>query len=147
MLTWLRTLAQNLRRRRNGQVLTHTTARGDRGENLAVEFLKSIGYRILKTNERNLGGEIDIIALDKKTVVFVEVKTWSRAGQGGPAEAVDKRKQARLTRAALVFLKSRRMLDHAARFDVIEVILDRKESPVKHYPHAFEATGNFQFFS
>jgi putative endonuclease len=124
---------------------------GAAGEQFAAVFLKKeCGYVILKRGYRNWLGEIDIIALDKKrgshgTIVFVEVKTWTHPSEGSPADAVDQNKQERLTRLALEFLKSRRLLEASARFDVVEVILSPRS--VRHFQNAFEPTGRFQWFA
>ena len=123
---------------------------GDRGEELAAKYLRSQGLKILHRGYRSPLGEIDIIAIDasdrnRRTIVFVEVKTWSSPAQGGPSDAVDERKQERLTRLALEFLKRHHLLESPARFDVVQVIL--VPLSIRHFPNAFEATGKFQWFS
>ncbi|MCA9034181.1 MAG: YraN family protein [Planctomycetaceae bacterium] len=121
---------------------------GDKGENAAVRFLKKQGYRILERQHRNTFGEIDIIAMDGACIVFVEVKTRSTQSHGQPFEAVDREKQRRITRAALGWLKAKRRLDHAARFDVISIVWseENKQPEIQHFRNAFEADGNGQFF-
>jgi len=123
---------------------------GGRGEELAANYLRGQGIKILHRGYRSPLGEIDIIAVDPsadrgRVLVFVEVKTWSLPAQGGPADAVDDRKQERLTRLALEFLKRHHLLESPARFDVIQVILEPLS--IRHFPNAFEATGKFQWFS
>ena len=126
---------------------------GERGERVAVRFLKRQGYSILFTRHRQRYGEVDVIAVDfsgeQRTVVFVEVKTRRDASLGRPAEAVDAKRQGRLTRAALAFLKSHGLLEVASRFDVVEVVWPRgqKQPEIQHLPNAFEAVGRSQFFS
>jgi putative endonuclease len=122
---------------------------GDLGERLASNFLKRLGYRILETGFTVRSGEIDIIAIHNRVVVFVEVKAWTRAGEGGPSDAVDDRKQKRITSAALQYLKQNRLLETPARFDVVEVVLqgNRGEPEIRHFQNAFEATGSYQMFS
>lgn len=123
---------------------------GDKGERKAAQFLKSAGYRIIARSYRNQFGEIDLIALDGRQVVFVEVKTRTSDHRGQPFEAVNITKQAKLTKLALAWLKKHRRLDHSARFDVISIIWpdDSSASPqVQHFINAFEATGKGQFFS
>jgi len=126
---------------------------GERGERAAVRFLKRLGYPILFTRHRHRFGEIDIIAVDRaggrQTVVFVEVKTRRDASLGRPAEAVDAERQARLTRAALAFLKSHGLLGNASRFDVIEVVWPKgqKRPEICHLVNAFEAVGHRQLYS
>jgi putative endonuclease len=122
---------------------------GPRGERVAAKFLKSLGYRIITTGFNVRQGEIDIIAVDKRTIVFVEVKAWSRAGEGGPSDAVDDRKQKRITSAALQYLKQHRLLNTPARFDVVQVVFGSppEQPDIRHFKNAFEATGEYQFFS
>ena len=101
---------------------------GTRGEADTVAFLEAHGYRIVDTNVRPLGGmargEIDVIAWDGEYLVFCEVKTRRVASgnQGTPAEAVDSRKQAQLTRLALAYLAKHALDDVNCRFDVVEVV-------------------------
>ena len=91
---------------------------GRYGEDAAAEFLRRRGFEILARNVRTALGEIDLVALDGEVVVFVEVK--ARRGPGG-LEAVDARKQRRLSRLALAFLARAGWLGRSARFDVIAV--------------------------
>jgi len=117
---------------------------GERGEKYAARYL-----RRLFTRHRQRYGEIDILAVEGQTVVFVEVKTRRSKEKGRPAEAVDTHRQARLTRAALAFLKSHRLLEYASRFDVVEVVWpeDQKRPAVRHIQDAFPPVGRKQFFS
>lgn len=85
---------------------------GDRGERAAVRYLKRQGYRVLARQSRSRIGELDIVAMDGSTIVFVEVKTRSSHAAGHPVEAVTPTKQKQLTRAALQWLRSRRLLEH-----------------------------------
>ncbi len=94
---------------------------GRLGEDLALNYLKKNGYRVVERNFRCNLGEIDIIATEGKTVVFVEVKSrWSERF-GSPQMAVDTHKQKRISRVALVYMKSRGLKDRSARFDVVAV--------------------------
>lgn len=122
---------------------------GDRGERKAVEFLKSQGYRILSRQHSSSTGEIDIIAQDRDVIVFVEVKTRRTTDEGQPWEAVDRRKQDKLTRTALSWLKKNRWLEKPSRFDVVSILWpDNDAEPViTHYVNAFEPTGRGQLFS
>ncbi|QDT35235.1 YraN family protein [Thalassoglobus polymorphus] len=121
---------------------------GNRGERAAARFLKKSGYRILARQARNQIGEIDLIARDGETIVFVEVKTRSSATTGHPSEAVGFQKQKQLTRTALAWLKQRNLLDHRCRFDVVSIIWQDGKTPViEHFIHAFEAVGHGQFYS
>jgi putative endonuclease len=122
---------------------------GERGERAAARFLRSSGYALIVTRRRHRYGEIDIIAVDGRTVVFVEVKTRRCEQFGRPAEAVDATRQARLTRAALAFLKSHGLLEYSCRFDVIEVIWPEGERrpTIRHLADAFPAAGKWQLYN
>ncbi len=121
---------------------------GNRGERAAAKYLKRQGFRILARQSRSRIGEIDLIALDGDTIVFIEVKTRSSHAAGHPSEAVTPAKQKQLTRAALVWLKHRRLLDQRGRFDVIAITWGDSGPPViEHYRNAFEAVGTSQMFS
>jgi putative endonuclease len=111
---------------------------GREGEALAVVFLKKKGYRIVEQNYRCPLGEIDIVALDKRTVCFVEVKTRSTGDYDRPEVAVHKHKQFQLSRVALWFLKERRLQDVRARFDVVAIRKQGSLNEVEHYRNAFE---------
>ena len=95
---------------------------GRRGEEIAEQYLLDLGMRVLRRHYRIRGGEIDLVAEENGTLVFVEVKTRSTDRCGRPAEAVGHRKQARLTRAARFYLMESGNDDRPCRFDVVEVI-------------------------
>ncbi len=120
---------------------------GDRGERVATKFLKRKGYRILARQSRSRIGEIDLIAQDGDTIVFVEVKTRSSANAGHPAEAITIAKRRQLTRAALAWLKRRRLLEHRTRFDVIAITWQTGAPLIEHYESAFAAEGSGQMFA
>jgi putative endonuclease len=122
---------------------------GQRGEAAAARYLRRRGYKILARGDRHGPGELDLVMLDRKTIVFVEVKTRGSHDGGHPAEAVDDDKQRRLTRAAVTFLKRHRLLDCAARFDVVAVTWpEGKWFPaIEHIPNAFDAVGKWEFYS
>ena len=94
---------------------------GKRSERLAAEFLKRTGYRILETNYRSKLGEIDIIAMEKGTLVFVEVKARNTSRFGSPKGAVTPAKQRKISMAALDYLKRSGQTEVSARFDVVAV--------------------------
>lgn len=121
---------------------------GDRGELAAERFLLELGYIILFRGYEDKFGEIDLIAVDLDSIVFVEVKTRSTDGAGDPAEAVDAAKQMHLTKTGIGFLKWHRLTEYAARFDVVAIEGDPPgdSAVIKHYINAFEPTGEFQMF-
>ena len=121
---------------------------GDRGERRAVRYLRKQGYRILARQYADRYGEIDIIALDGDQIVFVEVKTRRTADAGQPFEAVDDRKQQKIARCALAWLRQQRRLEQSCRFDVISLLWkgDNGQPSLQHFQHAFEAPGRGQLW-
>lgn len=91
------------------------------GENKATNYLKKNGYKILEKNFKTHLGEIDIIAEDGDTLVFVEVKTRTDDSFGAPSEAVDKRKQAKYYKVAEEYIIRHKRTENICRFDVVEI--------------------------
>ncbi|MCM8762948.1 MAG: YraN family protein [Candidatus Omnitrophica bacterium] len=102
-------------------MLKHNQKLARWGEHLARDFLKAKNYKILETNFRCRLGELDIIAQDKDTICFIEVKTRRTDKFGSPYEAVDRSKQKKMCQVALVYLKNKGWLDKPARFDVVSI--------------------------
>lgn len=98
-----------------------TRQTGALGETIALKHLKKQGYKVLDTNFATRFGEIDIIAEDKKDITFIEVKFRRTKEFGTPAEAVDARKQARIIKSALEYVKSKGLTGRNLRFDVLAV--------------------------
>ena len=115
---------------------------GARGEAAAARFLRRRGYKIVARNQRERRGELDLVAVDGRTIVFVEVKTRRTARYDHPAEAVTLRKQQRISHAATAFMKRHHLLTYPARFDVVAVIWParRRQPQIEHFPAAFEWT-------
>lgn len=111
---------------------------GKAGEDLAERYLKRRGYAVVERNYRCPLGEIDLIALDKRAVVFVEVKTRRVDTSGAPLEAVNAAKQRRLKRAALHYLSRHRLHDRDVQFDVVGISLGSSPPAVRHVRHAFD---------
>jgi putative endonuclease len=122
---------------------------GQRGEDAAAAFLKRAGCKLLVRSSRLWPGEIDLVVLDGRTIVFVEVKTRRSNEAGEPWEAVDQQKQRRLTRLAVTFLKRHGLLERPARFDVVAVTwpAGRGRPAIEHFRHAFDAVGKWEFYS
>ena len=122
---------------------------GQRGERAAARFLRRAGYRIVGRRDRGRLGEIDLVAIDGRTIVFVEVKTRRSHDTGHPAEAVGLEKQRRLTRLALAYLKRHDLLEYPARFDVVAVTWPSgaRRPRIEHFRNAFEAVGHGQMYS
>lgn len=110
------------------ETLTRTQL-GALGEQLAVEHLRGLGLQILDRNWRCRYGELDVIAADAGTVVFVEVKTRTGDGFGGLAEAVTAEKVRRLRRLASLWLAEQQTRWAAIRIDVVGVRVGRRRTP------------------
>jgi putative endonuclease len=122
---------------------------GDRSERAAARFLRRLGYRILARNVNLSVGELDLVALEGSTLVFVEVRSTEGETVERPTLSVDTVKQRKLTAAAMAFLSRHRLLDRPARFDVIAVSwpANRREPHVVHFRNAFEPVGRFQMYN
>lgn len=118
---------------------------GRKGEELAADLLQDNGYKILYRNYKTKLGEIDIIAKDKETVCFIEVKTRSSDRFGCGSEAVSRTKQRQIAKAALCFLKEMRFLDKRARFDVVSLDCTSPEPKLDLIKDAFELDGSFSY--
>ena len=117
---------------------------GARGERFAAGLLRRAGMKIVARRVRLHQGEIDIVALDRGTLVFVEVKTRQSDLCGAPHEAVDFRKQKKLTLLASVYCKKYRIENMPIRFDIVGIVWPtgkRRPQTVNHYRSAFEAKG------
>lgn len=109
---------------------------GKDGEEQAARYLSEKGYAILQRNWRTGRHEIDIIAKDGETCVFVEVKTRRDTEFGTPEDAVSNRKIRSIIMAADNYIKTK-ALDDPVRFDVIAIISDGRQFKIKHYEDAF----------
>ena len=109
-----------------------------RGESLARKHLKKKGYRILACNYACPIGELDLIALDGKMLVFVEVKTLRNDRGIQPADSVHPAKQAKIRKTARFYLSAKRAEDVPARFDVVAITLPDAGPPkIEHLTDAF----------
>jgi putative endonuclease len=111
---------------------------GQRGEEMAVSFLKGLNYQILERNYRCKLGEVDIIARDNDTLVFIEVRTRSSLAFGLPQESINRRKRHQISKVALEFILRKKMKNTPARFDVIAISLEPGKEKVDHIRDAFE---------
>ena len=111
---------------------------GKKGEEIAIHFLKKKGYRILERNYVCKMGEMDIIAREKDTLAFIEVKTRTSTIFGPPQLAVNLTKQMQLSKVALYFLKEKKLEDVKARFDVIAILLRPKWEEIELIKDAFD---------
>lgn len=111
---------------------------GQEGERIAERYLSKKGYRLVERNYRCPMGEVDLIVLDRRVIVFVEVKTRHDDRFGVPLESVHPRKQRKMIKAALWFLSEHKLHNREARFDVVGISLAGQEPVVEHVENAFE---------
>lgn len=132
MLAWLKTIFADSAPPKNPL--------GERGENAAARYLRNKGYKIIIRNFRCELGEIDIIARDGKTLVFVEVKTRAY-DDPTPEEQVNAVKQQKLTQVAKLYLSRYGSPQPPARFDVVAIVWPSGQPPIiRHEEGAFDAT-------
>lgn len=115
---------------------------GQKGEDFAALYLLEKGYRIMDRNVRNRNGEIDIIALDGRVLVFVEVRTKKGTAYGTAEESVTHRKRNKLRELALLYLQNHAASYPAFRMDVVAIYcpsgeLADKSTRIQHIEHAF----------
>jgi len=113
---------------------------GKTGEDLACEELQRRGYAIVARRYRRRGGELDIIARDGATLVFIEVKTRDGRAFGEAAEAVTPFKRRRIAQLALDYMARHRLSDCPCRFDVVSIHLDSGEPVLEVFQGAFDVT-------
>jgi putative endonuclease len=120
--------------------------RGQQGEQMAAEFLQRQGYRIEQQNYRCREGEIDIIAWDGPTLVFIEVKTKGQTRFDVPQAMVHRHKQNKIVHVAMVYIQQRRLQRVDVRFDVVAITLLPGVPPeVTHVPAAFTPSSHFLY--
>ncbi len=109
------------------------------GEEIAATYLKRLRFKIIERNYSCKSGEIDIVAIDGKTLVFVEVKTRKNCSYGPPQLSVTQFKQRQISKAALTYVTAKKLGDMNARFDVVAVLLREQERPqIDHIKNAFD---------
>jgi putative endonuclease len=111
---------------------------GKTGEEAAVRYLKKRGYKIVGRGFRLLRGEIDILAYDRTTLVFAEVKTRTSLAFGFPEESVTPAKQAQIRKIAQGYLAKHRLENVPCRFDVLSVMIGNdRQVMIRHFENAF----------
>jgi putative endonuclease len=106
---------------------------GEQGEQRAAAYLQKLGYRILQKNYRCREGEIDIVARDGQTLVFIEVKTRDTYGNERPEAAVTASKKHKLCKAARHFMKKYKLTGSLFRFDIIGLDIDMQKTWTLHH--------------
>lgn len=117
------------------------------GESLAERYLKEKGFTVLERNFRAHRGEIDLIAKDGETLVFVEVKTKTREGFGEPEDWIDEKKQDQIGKVAMGYLMEKGIEQTDCRFDVVGIIKIGSRTEIRHIEDAFwlESNGEGEF--
>jgi putative endonuclease len=111
---------------------------GREGESLALRRLQELGYRCIARNYRCALGEVDLVARDGDTLVFVEIKTRKGRDLGYAKQAVTERKQRQISKVALAYMKENRCCDERARFDVVAVRTGGGKEEIEVVKNAFE---------
>jgi putative endonuclease len=114
-------------------------ALGKHGEDLACRELRRRGYAVVARRYRTRGGEIDIIARDGRTMVFVEVKARESRAFGAAAEAVTALKRRRLVDLARDYMMRNHLVDCPCRFDIVSIHFDSGAPSVEIFQNAFDA--------
>jgi putative endonuclease len=112
--------------------------KGKIGEDIAVKFLSRKGYKILKRNYRYGHGEIDIIAMDKDVLIFVEVRMKLSDKFGSPEDSVTIKKREQLKKIASAFIQMNEVNFSECRFDVIGITFKDGEFNINHIENAFQ---------
>ena len=112
-------------------------ARGSSGEDIAVKYLQTHGYRVLDRNFTTSVGEVDIFVTDESTLIAVEVKSRLSLEYGTPAEAVNHEKIKKISQVTSQYIKKFRLFGTPVRFDVAEVYIADKT--VNHIKNAFDS--------
>ncbi len=112
---------------------------GKTGEEMALRFLKKRGYQIIERNYTCKMGEMDIIAKEKDTLAFIEVKTRTSTVFGPPQLAVNDAKQRQLSKVALYYLKEKHVENIKARFDVVAILFGQEGEEIELIRDAFDS--------
>lgn len=119
----------------------HVNKRGKSGEDLAVKYLETHGYRVLDRNYTTDIGEVDIFVTDEKTLIAVEVKSRLSLKYGMPVEAVGHQKIKKISQVTAQYIKHFRLFGVPVRYDIVEVYLQDKT--VNHIVNAFDSYLNY----
>ncbi|GAA4363141.1 YraN family protein [Kangiella marina] len=116
--------------------------KGDKVERFAMKYLRRQGLELVERNVNSRYGEIDLVMLEGKTLVFVEVRFRAKSTHGSGAESVDFRKQQKIIKTAQFFLQQSKKYQHLnCRFDVVSVTLQHKLLSANWVKDAFQVSG------
>jgi len=114
-------------------------------ENTAAEFLRNNGYKIITRNYRKASGEIDIIASERRTICFVEVKARSSSRFGLPEEAITDLKKRHIVQTALTYIKDKKLNSQKLRFDVLSITYLDQRPQIRLIKDAFSPDGRYSY--
>lgn len=134
---WLNGMLEFLRGKRRGAAMDARHQLGLRGEEIAEQFLRQRGLSCIARRYSGPMGELDLVMDEKRTIVFVEVKTQTSAAFNDPHERVTPAKQRKLIRVAKAFLIDKRLTDRPCRFDVVSVTTTDAQPRIQHFVDAF----------
>ena len=118
---------------------------GNKGESLAEDYIKRKGYKIIQRNYRCRLGEIDIIAKDDDTIVFIEVRTKQNENFGSPQDSVTSTKMSKISKTALSFIQEKNLSGFSYRFDFIAITFSQGKPNIEHIENAFIPNGRYMF--
>ncbi len=118
-------------------MIKNNVNKGKQGESIAQNFLENLGIIILCKNYYKNKGEIDIVAKDNDTIVFVEVKLRTTLEYGHPLEAITHRKIMKLKEVAQCYLIENGLIDYSVRFDVVSIVQHNRQTEIEHIVNAF----------
>ena len=118
---------------------------GNKGESLAEDYIKRKGYNIIQRNYRCRLGEIDIIAKDDDTIVFIEVRTKQNENFGTPQDSVTSTKMSKISKTALSFIHEKNLSGFSYRFDFIAITFSQGKPNIEHIENAFMPNGRYMF--
>ena len=120
---------------------------GNKGEKLAAKFLKRKGYKIIQRNYKCKLGEIDIIAEQDRTIVFVEVKTRRTQEFGPPQYAITAAKKRQISSVALLYIREKKFVEQSCRFDVIGITFppESRKPRIEHIQNAFQLSRKYTY--
>jgi putative endonuclease len=118
---------------------------GNKGESLAEDYIKRKGYKIIQRNYRCRLGEIDIIAKDDDTIVFIEVRTKQNENFGSPQDSVTSTKINKISKTALRFIQEKNLSGYSYRFDFIAITFSQGKPNIEHIENAFMPSGRYMF--
>lgn len=118
---------------------------GNKGESIAEDYLKRKGYKIIRKNYRCRFGEVDIIARDNDTIVFIEVRTKQNDNFGSPQDSITPAKIEKISKTSLSFIQEKKLTGFSYRFDFIAITFPQGKPNIEHIENAFVPSNRYMF--